>query len=666
MLRSSVLPPFLRGRLPRSFALAALLGGLTVVGCSDASYITQAPDPQYLDGVAQAPAFTSLRISPKESVLAPGDYSQLRLSDESGNSVDPSQVTWSSESVSVATVSSTGLVQGVSKGEILITARSGDISAQHSVVVVRGSGESDGSDGSDGGDGSDVQITITNSQSILKVGDYSQLQVRDADGNKIDPADVTWSSNSTAVASVSAKGLVQGQGGGETIITGRLGNSTAQHDVFVYGPPAEGDGSDGDGGSDGGDGSDVQITITNSQSVLKVGDYSQLQVRDADGNTIDPADVTWSSASTAIASVSAKGLVRGEGGGETIITGRLGNSTAQHDVFVHGASTGDPDLDHIEISPGSSTLAEGESVQLQAIGRNASGEQVDIQVKWSSDNTGIATVSSGGRVSGVREGTTMIRATSNGVTGRHEVLVRSSAGPAPPSGEWNEPSDFVMTVDERWNSFDDLNWYHGTGMEGSVETKNGKLVWTYPTGMSGGHTPESPVVLHYAHGPYQYQRDEGVTLSANFHGHHSAVNKFRFWSDTNPRSYIGFFGYDDNQLSIGVNTGDWPMGAKRLRWDTPGNYASPTRAQSLVTRGEPHTVESLIYLGTPGNSDGWLKVWLDGVLILDFRNIGIIWADSPKPYLTQIHFAPVWGGMGDVVPQTQTLSVDRTYVSVKP
>ena len=170
---------------------------------------------------------------------------------------------------------------------------------------------------------------------------------------------------------------------------------------------------------------------------------------------------------------------------------------------------------------------------------------------------------------------------------------------------------------------------------------------------------------NFDHGPYQYQRDQGVTLSSNFHGHQSGVNKLRFWADKSPRTYLAFFGADDTPLLLGINTGSWPMGVKKLRWDSPDNYASPTKSQAAIVRGVPHDIESLTYVGTAGNADGWLKVWLNGVLILDFRNLAIVYAGE-REWITQVHYAPVWGGMGDVLPRSQTLSIDRTYVSVRP
>jgi hypothetical protein len=39
--------------------------------------------------------------------------------------------------------------------------------------------------------------------------------------------------------------------------------------------------------------------------------------------------------------------------------------------------------------------------------------------------------------------------------------------------------------------------------------------------------------------------------------------------------------------------------------------------------------------------------------------------EGAEPVLTTIHFAPVWGGTGDTIPATQTLTVERSYISVK-
>jgi len=252
-----------------------------------------------------------------------------------------------------------------------------------------------------------------------------------------------------------------------------------------------------------------------------------------------------------------------------------------------------------------------------------------------------------------------------------KVVAATDFAPEPTDPVWggqgthNEPEGFVPIVEEEWESFEKYDWYHRITNSGNVEVKDGKLIWTYTAGMNGGHTPGGLVAAELRHGPYQYHRDEGVLLSENFHGHRSGVNKFRFWSDEGPRTIIGFFGSDDTPLMLGINTQGWPMPAARLWWNHETNYAAPTRSEARVRRGIPHTIETLIYRGTPGNADGWVKAWLNGALVLDFRDLAII-REGERLDFSQIHFAPVWGGTGDQIQEEQSLSVERSYVSVSP
>lgn len=721
--------------------ITAVAGGAAVITVRRGSGVAQHGVIVVGEGSTEAPPETpespaGLRVSPRESVLGRGDVSAPRVTDGSGNPVDESAVEWISGLPTVATVSSAGLVRGVSPGVAVIVAHSGSEVAFHQAVVVGGGA---------------AAIRLSSGESALAPGQSEELTVFDANGDPVPSSQVTWSSSSTSVATVSSSGVIRAVAAGAAVITARRGDGVAQHGVLVGGgsapPPSRslrkvrGDGQsaapgsqlptrptvrvvDGSGngvagvsvrwsvlagggsvsststttnsagetsvawslGSTAGsqtlearaDGagsarfdatatSETQtgIRVTRKESVLSPGDVSLVHVVDDAGQPVDASKISWSSSAPGVATVSSTGLVRGISGGNATVTARLGTASAQHSVVVVGGSSG-PEVDRIDVSPGSSSLEVGESAQIQATARDASGNPVSVTFTWSSDRADLASVSSSGRVTANSPGTTTIRVSAGGKTASHQVTVeQSSAVPSPPSGGWNEPGDFVTTVDEHWNSFDDLGWYHNSGLTGNVETRNGKLVWTYPAGMEGGRTPGSPVVLEYRHGPYEYQRDEGVTLSPNFHGHQSGVNKFRYWSDVRPKSPLGFFGAGDAPLTLGINTGDWPMGVRKLRWDSPDNYANPTRQDAEVVRGVPNDIESLIYLGTAGNADGWLKVWLNGVLVLDFRNLAIVWPGE-RTQLSQIHLAPVWGGMGDVVPVTQWLSVDRTYVSVRP
>lgn len=237
-----------------------------------------------------------------------------------------------------------------------------------------------------------------------------------------------------------------------------------------------------------------------------------------------------------------------------------------------------------------------------------------------------------------------------------------------PDPEWHEPPGFTVQVDANWNSWPPGpgRWWWDSNLDGDVELLDGRLVWTYPAGMGGGHVPGSKVTEEsLSMGPYIYHRDEGVELSGNFHGHWSGVNKFRYWPNDRAAAagILGFFGANDGPLTLGLNSawaGEWYD--RRLRWNTPGNLATPTQAAADFTRGVPHDVETLTYLGTPGQADGWVRVWLDGVEVLHFRGLGFV-AAGHAALSRGIHLSPVWGGTNDVVPATQTLAVDRTYVS---
>jgi hypothetical protein len=83
-------------------------------------------------------------------------------------------------------------------------------------------------------------------------------------------------------------------------------------------------------------------------------------------------------------------------------------STGAGDVLV---------VAHIEISPPGITLVAGNTQQLQATPKTSSGITVpNRQVTWSSDDQGIATVSSR-HVSAVASGSTRISASVDGVRG---------------------------------------------------------------------------------------------------------------------------------------------------------------------------------------------------------------------------------------------------------
>jgi len=84
----------------------------------------------------------------------------------------------------------------------------------------------------------------------------------------------------------------------------------------------------------------------------------------------------------------------------------------------------------VSVSPSSATIAVGQSVQLAA---SASPPGSTPTFVWSSSNNAVATVSSGGLVTGVAAGTAIVTATADGKSGSSTITVTSSS--PPPNGE---------------------------------------------------------------------------------------------------------------------------------------------------------------------------------------------------------------------------------------
>ena len=505
-----------------------------------------------------------------------------------------------------------------------------------------------------------ASLEVSPQESSLTVGESRALTALGTDeyGNRIQNLNLQWSSSAAGVATVTSNGVVSAVSGGSATITATTSGLTARHSVTVAAATR-----------------DLRRIRGNGQSGTvgrRLSGDLAVRLIDGSGNGISGQTVRWRVRSGGGSLSSAS--TNTDASGEASVNWTLGESTGRQEIvaeadgasaLVFYANAGPGPVARVDVRPGSSSMTVGGSVQLTVDAWDEYGNEVNNpSVQYSSSAPAVASVSSSGRVSAVSAGSATIRASSNGASDTHRASVGEPVSPG--SGEFHEPDGFRPILDEDWNNFTDENWYHTIKGVGNVEISNGRLVWTYAAGMAGGSTPGGKVVKdNFDHGPYEYQRDEGVILSNNFHGHQSGVNKFRYWTTGNrPRTYIAFFGTDNNRLTLGMNVGGWAMGAAAWRWNSSINFASPTLEQATVTRGVPHTVETLIYLGTPGGSDGWVKAWLNGVLILDFRNIAILDSSTP-PVSEQVHFSPVWGGMGDVLPVTQTLSVGHTYVSVK-
>ncbi len=259
--------------------------------------------------------------------------------------------TWSSSNTARATVSATGVVTGITTGAVTIsyavTNSCGTATATKALTI--NAGTSAGPIGGSSALCAGTTTTLTNS----------------ATGG-------TWSSSNPSIASINSAGVLRGVAAGTATITYSLtttcGTSVATLPVSISATPVAG-------------------TISGAASVCESAFITLID---------SAAGGTWTSSNASIATVNVVGVVTGVAAGSVTITYTAANSCGT--VFTTRSMTVNP-LPVAGTISGVDTICHGTSTILR---ETASGGY------WSSNNTTIATVGSGGVVTGVTSGTTTI------------------------------------------------------------------------------------------------------------------------------------------------------------------------------------------------------------------------------------------------------------------
>ncbi len=174
------------------------------------------------------------------------------------------------------------------------------------------------------------------------------------------------------------------------------------------------------GGSDSSPPSVATVTVTLSSSALVVGQSATASavLRDGAGAVLTGRSISWSSGSSAIATVSATGLVTAVGAGTTTIVATSEGQAGSASVSVTPASVAS-----VAVTL-SSPLAVAQTTQATAVARDAAGNVLaGRSVSWSSSASSIASVSASGLVTAESAGEATIAATSEGVSGTALVTV---------------------------------------------------------------------------------------------------------------------------------------------------------------------------------------------------------------------------------------------------
>lgn len=271
---------------------------------------------------------------------------------------EDADVKWSSDNKKIAAVDDSGLVTGIAEGETTITAQwkhNKKTYQASAVVTVANSGI----------------VLNTYNLELIQIGQTAVLEGTTYPGGQT----LTWSSSDEKIVAVSADGTVTAVGEGEAVVTASSGNYRAECTVCVILP---------------------SVSFAQNDVSLYLGDSAKLNV----DVTPDGAPVTWFTSDEGVVKVQ-DGTVTAVGSGTATITAQItcDGVPYQNTCKVTVAAPS------ISLSSTSLTLIPGKTADL-----SVNTTPGDVQVSWSSDNTGVAGVS-GGRVTAVAPGTAKIVAT---------------------------------------------------------------------------------------------------------------------------------------------------------------------------------------------------------------------------------------------------------------
>jgi hypothetical protein len=161
------------------------------------------------------------------------------------------------------------------------------------------------------------------------------------------------------------------------------------------------------------------VEITTQFGQLTVGESITLQTRllSAEGAPLNRV-VAWSSSDTAVASITAAGVLTARAAGTAGITATSEGVQASVTVDVRDADE-QPAVLTIEIAGPGSPLSVGETFRLGAVVRDGSGVILDQPVAWSTSDPTVAVVAPGGFLTAVGLGTFRITA----AVGEHKAII---------------------------------------------------------------------------------------------------------------------------------------------------------------------------------------------------------------------------------------------------
>jgi hypothetical protein len=363
-------------------------GGVSATSSNIAGSTTLNVSNAALVSIAVSAKNSSLPVGSTEQLTATGKYTDGTTKDITGS------VTWTSSAPGVVSVSSGGTAMAKSVGAGGVSATSSNIAGSTTLNV---------------SNAALVSIAVSAKNSSLPVGSTEQLTAtgKYTDGTTKDiTTSVMWASSSPGVFSVSSGGAVVAKAVGSAGASATSATVTGSTNLNVSAAAL------------------VGISISAASESVPLGYTLQLSAIGTltDGTTHDlTSSVNWTSSSPEVLRVRGAGLVAGLAIGAAGVTASSGSISGVKNLDVSA-----PVLSSIQLAPAGPTVPLGGSLQLTITGTFSDGSTQDVtqQVTWNIDTPTIATITSGGVVSGQQVGTTGVEASLNGLQASDTVTVQ--------------------------------------------------------------------------------------------------------------------------------------------------------------------------------------------------------------------------------------------------
>jgi len=244
-----------------------------------------------------------------------------------------------------------------------------------------------------------------------------------------------WRSSNAAAATVSSSGVAIGVNAGATTVTAAVGGISGTAALSVTPKTV------------------TAISISPAAASVATGATEQFSAMAtySDGSTaIVTTTASWTSSSAAVATINSSGLATGIAQGSTTVIASLGGISATTALTVAAKAV---TVTAVAVSPATANVAAGLTQQFTATATYTDGSMANVTstATWTSSSASVATIGSGGLVTGVAPGSTTVTASLSGIIGTAAVNVTKpvtalAVTPSPASFAMGATQQFTATA----------------------------------------------------------------------------------------------------------------------------------------------------------------------------------------------------------------------------